>query len=177
VSTCCRSTDRLRPITGLSRAQRARARATSEAGTTASATHFVLHVLWPRDGALHLILEGDEDPADLSDLLAERLGDSDWEPQWRYVPEAEDSPAELLAGLRSEWVINMAVEPETRRCEGCQWSGVPPHRDGCEFELRDDDLQVKQEVDADQRGPTLYRDEEETERAEAEEAAPTLAEV
>jgi hypothetical protein len=136
------------------------ARAASEAEAAATATAFHLHVVWPQAGALYLIVEGDGEPAELGGLLAERLDDGAWTPSWMTVPGAEESPAELDAGQRSDWVVESGVEPELRRCEACQRVGVPPHRPGCAFEQRDDEHHVTQARNAGRLGPTVGLDEE-----------------
>jgi hypothetical protein len=100
----------------------------SELESATSATGFQLHAFWPRDRVVHLIVEGDNRPEDLGELLAERIAGEGWDPRWYRVFAAEDPPADVEAGDRPEWIIERAVPPQFRSCEICRWAAIPPHR-------------------------------------------------
>lgn len=113
-----------------------------EAESAALYTDFELHVLWPQHGALHLIVEGDGEVDQLVALLTDGLAGGGWMSDVTRVPAAENPPSGLDAGAQSQWVIEQASprgasEGETRVCDLCQWSAVPPHGPGCDAEKND----------------------------------------
>jgi hypothetical protein len=117
----------------------------AEVQSAALYTQFELHVMWPQYGALHLIVEGDGDVEELVGLASDYLAGGGWTRDVTRVWAAESTPGWLQAGEQSQWVIHQAtpppmlgVEGEGRRCDLCQWSGVPPHGPPCAAEKLDD---------------------------------------
>jgi hypothetical protein len=112
-------------------------RATDESALATSSKGFVLHALWPQDGRLNLIVEGDEHPVELGEFLVERLAPAEWTVSSSELQPSADKAAEAGAGERRSEVVG-AVQPELRRCECCQVLGVPPHGPGCVYQRTDE---------------------------------------
>jgi hypothetical protein len=133
----------------------------------ASATGFELHLAWPEHRRLNLVVEGDADPDELGELIADQLAGS-WEPHWTRVEAAERPPADLRAGEQVAWVLQMALDPDPPVCDYCGWV-VPPHRPGCELEQRDDGREIRAASDPQEGGPggRLVESAGDSERVEA----------
>ena len=111
-----------------------------EVQSAALYTDFELHVMWPRHGALHLIVEGDGDVWELVGLVKEYLAGGGWLATVTRMPAAENPPDWLEAGQQAQWVIETvgASEGESPTCELCQWVDVPPHGSPCAAEKDQD---------------------------------------
>jgi hypothetical protein len=96
----------------------------------ACATGFELHLFWPQNRTLNLIVEGDDDPGVLTETMSARLAGR-WQSRRARIKAAEE-----FAGESSAWVARMALELELAICDFCDCV-VPPHSPGCAFDKRD----------------------------------------
>src|SRR5262249_31277240 len=70
----------------------------TEVQSAALYSDFELHVLWPQDGALRLIVEGDGDVEQFVGLVSDYLAGGGWEAEVTRVWSAESTPYGLEAG-------------------------------------------------------------------------------
>jgi hypothetical protein len=115
-----------------------------EVQSAALYTGFELHVMWPRRGTLHVIIEGDGDADEMVGLVAQYLAGGGWEARVERVVAAESPPYWLEAGEQASWVVEQATLPiaaqegESPTCDLCDWVPVPPHGPPCDAEKRED---------------------------------------
>ncbi len=115
-----------------------------EVQSAALYTDFELHVMWPRRGTLHVIVEGDGIVEQMVALVSEYLAGGGWEATVDRVWTAENPPSWLEAGEQAQWVIEQATLPiaaqegESAACDLCQWVPFPPHGSPCDAEKREE---------------------------------------
>ena len=91
--------------------------ATRAAVSAAWSRGFEVRAVWPLQGRLNVMVEGNEHPGDLAELIGDWLGRPEWS------PSIQDPTG--------------AVDPELRRCELCQMV-VPPHGEHCAYQQTDE---------------------------------------